>query len=143
MNINFDYTLNVLKETLRKEKDMLLVLTNTLSKYKINNDAQGIEYDMSIYTKKMLGFMGGIHVTPGPFSIFRKKVFDDLGIYKKAHNSRNTSTYSRPAIHQHVSTRRNIRPVRLCACRGRRAELRRSLCLCLCVSHVKEPPLPR
>lgn len=49
--------------------------------------AQNIEYDMAIYTKKMLGFMGGIHVTPGPFSIFRKKVFDDLGIYKKAHNT--------------------------------------------------------
>lgn len=49
--------------------------------------AQSIEYDMSIYTKKMLGFMGGIHVTPGPFSIFRKKVFDDLGPYHKAHNT--------------------------------------------------------
>lgn len=49
--------------------------------------AQSIEYDMSVYTKKMLGFMGGIHVTPGPFSIFRKKVFDDLGPYKKAHNT--------------------------------------------------------
>lgn len=49
--------------------------------------SQNIEYDMSIYTKKMLGFMGGIHVTPGPFSIFRKKVFDDLGNYRKAHNT--------------------------------------------------------
>ena len=49
--------------------------------------AQNVEYDMSIYTKKMLGFMGGIHVTPGPFSIFRKKVFDDLGNYHKAHNT--------------------------------------------------------
>jgi len=49
--------------------------------------AQSVEYDMSIYTKKMLGFMGGIHVTPGPFSIFRKKVFDELGPYKKAHNT--------------------------------------------------------
>ncbi|HLP86432.1 MAG TPA: glycosyltransferase family 2 protein [Candidatus Paceibacterota bacterium] len=49
--------------------------------------SQNIEYDMSIYTKKMLGFMGGIHVTPGPFSIFRKKVFDDLGYYRKAHNT--------------------------------------------------------
>ena len=49
--------------------------------------AQGIEYDMSIYTKKMLGFMGGIHVAPGPFSIFRKRVFDELGNYKKAHNT--------------------------------------------------------
>jgi len=47
--------------------------------------AQNIEYDMSIYTKKMLGFMGGIHVTPGPFSIFRKRVFDELGPYRKAH----------------------------------------------------------
>ena len=49
--------------------------------------AQSIEYDMSIYTKKMLGFMGGIHVAPGPFSIFRKKVFNELGPYKKAHNT--------------------------------------------------------
>jgi cellulose synthase/poly-beta-1,6-N-acetylglucosamine synthase-like glycosyltransferase len=49
--------------------------------------AQDLEYDMAIYTKKMLGFMGGIHVTPGPFSIFRKKVFDDLGPYHKAHNT--------------------------------------------------------
>lgn len=49
--------------------------------------AQSIEYDMSIYTKKMLGFLGGIHVAPGPFSIFRKRVFDELGPYRKAHNT--------------------------------------------------------
>ncbi|NVN97470.1 glycosyltransferase family 2 protein [Candidatus Nomurabacteria bacterium] len=49
--------------------------------------AQKVEYDMAIYTKKMLGFMGGIHVTPGPFSIFRTRVFDELGNYHKAHNT--------------------------------------------------------
>lgn len=49
--------------------------------------AQSVEYDMSVYTKKMLGFMGGIHVAPGPFSIFRREVFDNLGPYKKAHNT--------------------------------------------------------
>lgn len=49
--------------------------------------AQKAEYDMAVYNKKMLGFAGGIHVTPGPFSIFRKKVFDDLGPYRKAHNT--------------------------------------------------------
>lgn len=49
--------------------------------------AQKAEYDMSVFTKKMLAFMGAIHVTPGPFSIFRKKVFDDLGPYRKAHNT--------------------------------------------------------
>lgn len=49
--------------------------------------AQRAEYDMAHYTKKMLAFMEGIHVTPGPFSIFRKKVFDDLGPYRKAHHT--------------------------------------------------------
>ncbi len=49
--------------------------------------AQKVEYDMAIYTKKMLGFMGGIHVTPGPFSIFRSNVFKELGNYHKAHNT--------------------------------------------------------
>ncbi|MEK7459702.1 MAG: glycosyltransferase family 2 protein, partial [Patescibacteria group bacterium] len=45
----------------------------------IIQNAQKAEYYMSVYVKKMLGFLGGIHVTPGPFTIFRKKVFDDLG----------------------------------------------------------------
>ena len=49
--------------------------------------AQKAEYDMAVYTKRMLAFLGAIHVTPGPFSIFRKKVFDDLGPYRKAHNT--------------------------------------------------------
>ncbi len=49
--------------------------------------AQKVEYDMAVYTKKMLGFTGGIHVTPGPFSIFRSKVFTDLGPYRKAHHT--------------------------------------------------------
>ncbi|MCE9585434.1 glycosyltransferase family 2 protein [Candidatus Nomurabacteria bacterium] len=49
--------------------------------------AQRAEYDMAHYNKKMLAFLGGIHVTPGPFSIFRKTVFDQLGFYTKAHQT--------------------------------------------------------
>ncbi|MFA5827476.1 MAG: glycosyltransferase [Candidatus Paceibacterota bacterium] len=49
--------------------------------------AQEAEYFLAVYMKKMLGFLGAIHVTPGPFTIFRKKVFDDLGPYKHAHNT--------------------------------------------------------
>jgi len=49
--------------------------------------AQKAEYDMSVYIKKMLGLLGAIHVTPGPLTIFRKKVFDDLGPYRHAHNT--------------------------------------------------------
>ncbi|MDQ5922531.1 MAG: hypothetical protein QG644_239 [Patescibacteria group bacterium] len=49
--------------------------------------AQKAEYHMSVYIKKMLGLIGAIHVTPGPLTIFRKKVFEDLGPYRSAHNT--------------------------------------------------------
>lgn len=49
--------------------------------------AQRAEYNVGTYNKKMMGFLGGIHVTPGPFSIFKKEVFDTIGQYKKAHNT--------------------------------------------------------
>jgi cellulose synthase/poly-beta-1,6-N-acetylglucosamine synthase-like glycosyltransferase len=49
--------------------------------------AQKPDYDLSVFLKKMLGFLGGIHVTPGPLTIFRKKVFNDLGPYHHAHNT--------------------------------------------------------
>lgn len=49
--------------------------------------AQEAEYFLAVYIKKMLGFLGAIHVTPGPLTIFRKKVFNDLGPYRHAHNT--------------------------------------------------------
>ena len=49
--------------------------------------AQKAEYHLGVFFKKMQSFMGAIHVTPGPFTIFRKKVFDDLGPYRHAHNT--------------------------------------------------------
>ncbi len=49
--------------------------------------AQKIEYQLSVYIKKMLGLMNGIHVTPGPFSIYRIEVFQQLGPYREAHKT--------------------------------------------------------
>lgn len=49
--------------------------------------AQKAEYDMGVYTKKMLGFLGAINVTPGPLTVFRKKVFNDLGPYRHGHHT--------------------------------------------------------
>ena len=49
--------------------------------------AQKAEYNMGIYLKKMLAFLGGINVTPGPFTVFRVKVFSDLGPYRQGHNT--------------------------------------------------------
>lgn len=48
---------------------------------------QRIEYNMGIYLKKIQAFLNAIHVTPGPFSVFRKEVFEKIGKFKKAHGT--------------------------------------------------------
>src|SRR5262249_5197174 len=46
-----------------------------------------VEYNMSLYIKKMLSFLGAIHVTPGPFSVYRRGMFEKIGKFRKAHNT--------------------------------------------------------
>src|SRR3989344_4897515 len=46
---------------------------------------QKTEYSWSIFLRRMLSSMGALYVTPGPFSIFRTRVFRELGGYKHAH----------------------------------------------------------
>ncbi|MFH1201220.1 MAG: glycosyltransferase [bacterium] len=53
----------------------------------IIQNAQRAEYSMGVYLKKMLCFLGAINVTPGPMTIFKKKVFNDLGYYQHGHNT--------------------------------------------------------
>jgi cellulose synthase/poly-beta-1,6-N-acetylglucosamine synthase-like glycosyltransferase len=48
---------------------------------------QKIEYSFGIFTRKMFHYMNAIYITPGPFSIFRREVFEKLGNYRKAHNT--------------------------------------------------------
>jgi len=73
------------------EKDSsIMAVSPSIIAFKSKNMIQGAqkaEYDMSVYIKKMLGLLGAIHVTPGPLTIFRKKVFNDLGPYRHAHNT--------------------------------------------------------
>jgi cellulose synthase/poly-beta-1,6-N-acetylglucosamine synthase-like glycosyltransferase len=49
--------------------------------------AQCVEYNMSTYNKKMLSLLGAIHVTPGPFSLYRKELFAKIGGFRQAHNT--------------------------------------------------------
>ena len=46
---------------------------------------QEVEYIIGIFLRKIFAFVGSIHVTPGPFSIFRKSFFDKYGGYDE-HN---------------------------------------------------------
>ena len=48
---------------------------------------QKIEYNWGIFFRRMLSSMGAMYVTPGPFSIFRTKVFRDLGGYRHGHHT--------------------------------------------------------
>lgn len=48
---------------------------------------QRAEYSYGNFMRKAYGSIGAIHITPGPFSFFRKEVFEKIGPYKHAHNT--------------------------------------------------------
>lgn len=48
---------------------------------------QNAEYNMGIFTRKIFSLLDAQYVTPGPFSIFRKSVFEKVGLYRHAHNT--------------------------------------------------------
>ena len=49
--------------------------------------AQKAEYDVGLFARKAFSHLNAIYITPGPFSVFRKYVFDSLGNYKEAHHT--------------------------------------------------------
>jgi cellulose synthase/poly-beta-1,6-N-acetylglucosamine synthase-like glycosyltransferase len=42
---------------------------------------QVIEFLLGVYLRKVFAYLGSIHVTPGPFTVFRKRFFDKYGGY--------------------------------------------------------------
>lgn len=48
---------------------------------------QKAEYHYGNFIRQALASIGAIHITPGPFSFFRKEVFDKIGLYRHAHNT--------------------------------------------------------
>lgn len=42
---------------------------------------QVIEFLLGVYLRKVFAYLGSIHVTPGPFTVFRKELFDKTGGY--------------------------------------------------------------
>lgn len=47
---------------------------------------QKAEYQLAVLAKKVQSFLGAIHVTPGPFTIFRREIFKKIGPFRHGHN---------------------------------------------------------
>lgn len=62
---------------------------------------QKVEYSWGILIRKMLSYMGALYVTPGPFSIFRKEVFEKLGGYRFAHQTEDMEMAVRMQSHHY------------------------------------------
>lgn len=48
---------------------------------------QAVEYTFGIFYKKMFDNLAAISVLPGPFSIYKRDVFNRIGLFKHAHNT--------------------------------------------------------
>ena len=48
---------------------------------------QKAEYIFGIFLRKVFSYLNALYITPGPFSIFRRSVFDKIGGYRHAHNT--------------------------------------------------------
>jgi len=42
---------------------------------------QGVEYIFVMFTRRLLSFVDSVTVTPGPFSVFRRDVFNKVGLF--------------------------------------------------------------
>ena len=60
---------------------------------------QSVEYGWGIFIRKILSYLGALYVTPGPFSIFRRTVFAEVGNYRHAHNTEDMELAMRMQAH--------------------------------------------
>lgn len=48
---------------------------------------QAVEYTFGIFYKKMFDNLSAVNVLPGPFSLYRREVFEKIGMFRHAHNT--------------------------------------------------------
>lgn len=60
---------------------------------------QKAEYALSVFSRKMFGNLGALFVTPGPFSFYRREVFDNVGLFRMAHHTEDMEMALRMQAH--------------------------------------------
>lgn len=60
---------------------------------------QSVEYTFGIFYKKMFDNLNSISVLPGPFSIYRRSLFDIVGTFRRAHHTEDMEMAFRMHMH--------------------------------------------
>jgi len=60
---------------------------------------QNVEYTFGIFYKKMFDNLSAINVLPGPFSMYKREVFQKIGLFRHAHNTEDMEIAFR--MHEH------------------------------------------
>jgi cellulose synthase/poly-beta-1,6-N-acetylglucosamine synthase-like glycosyltransferase len=71
-------------------ESMVMAVTPAMKVHHAGNILQKIqsaEYNIGILLKSIMHKLEAIHVTPGPFSLFKKEIFEKIGYFKHAHNT--------------------------------------------------------
>ncbi|MEX2010433.1 MAG: glycosyltransferase [Parcubacteria group bacterium] len=72
------------------EDEKIMAVTPSIKVHEpktILQHVQKVEYSWGVFLRRMLSSMEALYVTPGPFSIFRTRVFKELGGYRVAHQT--------------------------------------------------------
>lgn len=68
----------------------IMALTPVMKVYRPRNlleHMQAVEYIFGVFFKKMFDNLASISVLPGPFSLYRREVFQKVGTFRHAHNT--------------------------------------------------------
>ena len=87
------------------EDKNVTAVTPSMKVYKpksIFQKIQSIEYLLGIFLRKIFAELGSLHVTPGPFSIYRKIFFKEHGKFRKAHHTEDIELALRAQKHHKV-----------------------------------------
>jgi cellulose synthase/poly-beta-1,6-N-acetylglucosamine synthase-like glycosyltransferase len=77
----------IMPDTIRKmlphfNEDAVVAVTAAVKTEPPRNfiqELQKVEYIYTLFSRRILCFIDAVHVTPGPFSMFRKWIFDEIG----------------------------------------------------------------